>query len=156
VPADSMQLEDHICVLYECLHRPLAECHHASRLLVDKQHLVLCKRQHYQLVKGDPCALLRRAMQGYAVLEAALADRKWLINDTFSAADIMIGTSVRYLHSLQLLDGARCGSAACVPDSEPSSEVSSLAACGGKCLDTTNDGCRQHCRTFLCPELAVM
>ena len=58
---------------------------------------------------GDPCAMLRRAMQGYAVLEASLADKTWLINDAFSAADIMIGTSVRYLHSLQLLDEARCG-----------------------------------------------
>jgi hypothetical protein len=41
------------------------------------------------------------------VLESALAGRAWLISDTFSAADIMVGTSVRYLHSLRLLDDAR-------------------------------------------------
>lgn len=58
--------------------------------------------------KGETCAMLRRAMQGYAVLEAVLADKTWLIDDAFSAADIMIGTSVRYLHSLQLLNEARC------------------------------------------------
>ena len=56
--------------------------------------------------------MLHRALQGYVVLEAALADKVWLINDIFSAADIMIGTSVRYLHSMQLLDDARCSSVA--------------------------------------------
>ena len=56
--------------------------------------------------------MLHRALQGYVVLEAALADKMWLINDIFSAADIMIGTSVRYLHSMQLLDDARCSSVA--------------------------------------------
>ena len=56
--------------------------------------------------------MLHRALQGYAVLEAALADKAWLINGTFSAADIMVGTSVRYLHSMQLLDEARCSCAA--------------------------------------------
>ena len=53
------------------------------------------------------CSRSCRAMQGYTVLEAALAGRAWLINDAFSAADIVVGVSVRYLHSLRLLDEAR-------------------------------------------------
>lgn len=41
------------------------------------------------------------------MLEAALQGKTWLVGGAFSAADIMVGSSVRYLHSLRLLDRQR-------------------------------------------------